>query len=238
NQDKATPSLIGDVPKGALLNQAPIFLGGQGGLVGPCRITFGTILGAGSLCRNDQLTPNRLVFEGNATKGSIPFKSGIYRNVNRVLVNNFYYLGNLFALGQWYRHVRIRFIGTEMPELLYEGLLATMDVAVNERISQLGRLARKMKSGAGEGSLQQQFATRWEEIEASLGQLYENEGNASAKDGFLSELDNHVLKGGAVYLDTIHRLNQHQAELGTNWLETIVEAVLGKMAEILPLLKI
>ncbi|MBW2639499.1 MAG: UDP-N-acetylglucosamine pyrophosphorylase, partial [Deltaproteobacteria bacterium] len=41
NQDKATPSLIGDVPRGVMLNQRPIFLGGQGGLVGPCRLEFG-----------------------------------------------------------------------------------------------------------------------------------------------------------------------------------------------------
>jgi len=35
-QDKATPSLLGDVPNGVMLKQSPIFLGGQGGLVGPC----------------------------------------------------------------------------------------------------------------------------------------------------------------------------------------------------------
>ena len=43
NQDKATPSLIGDVARGVMLNQSPIFLGGQGGLVGPCRLAYGTI---------------------------------------------------------------------------------------------------------------------------------------------------------------------------------------------------
>ena len=44
NQDKATPSLLGDVPRGVMLNQPPIFLGGQGGVVGPCRLDFGTAL--------------------------------------------------------------------------------------------------------------------------------------------------------------------------------------------------
>ncbi len=46
NQDKATASLIGDVPKGVMINQAPIFLGGQGGLVGPSRIGYGTVIAA------------------------------------------------------------------------------------------------------------------------------------------------------------------------------------------------
>ena len=33
--DKTTASLFGDVPRGVMLNQPPIFLGGQGGTVGP-----------------------------------------------------------------------------------------------------------------------------------------------------------------------------------------------------------
>ena len=61
NQDKATPSLIGDVPSVVMLNQRPIFLGGQGGLVGPCRMAFGTVIAAGSICRKDVLEPDRLV---------------------------------------------------------------------------------------------------------------------------------------------------------------------------------
>jgi UDP-N-acetylglucosamine/UDP-N-acetylgalactosamine diphosphorylase len=39
HQDKATPSLIGDVPHGVMLDQPAIFLGGQGGLC-PCGIRF------------------------------------------------------------------------------------------------------------------------------------------------------------------------------------------------------
>ena len=35
-----TASLIGDVPGGVMLNRRPIFLGGQGGLVGPVPAEF------------------------------------------------------------------------------------------------------------------------------------------------------------------------------------------------------
>lgn len=45
--DKTTASLFGDVPHGVLLNQHPIFLGGQGGTVGPVVTGFGTVVGAG-----------------------------------------------------------------------------------------------------------------------------------------------------------------------------------------------
>ena len=51
HQDKATASLIGDVPRGVMLDQPPIFLGGQGGLVGPVRIAYGTVIPAGTICR-------------------------------------------------------------------------------------------------------------------------------------------------------------------------------------------
>ena len=81
HQDKATPSLIGDVPHGVMLNQRPIFLGGQGGLVGPCRLAFGTTIAAGSICRNDVLEPGRLIFEGNVKSGSVPFIPNIYQNI-------------------------------------------------------------------------------------------------------------------------------------------------------------
>jgi bifunctional UDP-N-acetylglucosamine pyrophosphorylase/glucosamine-1-phosphate N-acetyltransferase len=41
NQDKATASLIGDVPHGVMLNQNPIFLGGQGGWWGLAALPTG-----------------------------------------------------------------------------------------------------------------------------------------------------------------------------------------------------
>ena len=92
NQDKATASLIGDVPRGVMLNQRPIFLGGQGGLVGPCRLEFGTVIAAGSIFRNDELRPERLIFGGMGKSKNIPFMSGKYHNIKRITVNNIIYI--------------------------------------------------------------------------------------------------------------------------------------------------
>ena len=64
NQDKATASLIGDVPCGVMLDQKPIFLGGQGGIIGPCRLTYGLTAAAGTIVRKDELRPDRLDFRG------------------------------------------------------------------------------------------------------------------------------------------------------------------------------
>ena len=68
NQDKATASLFGEVPHGVMLDQHPIFLGGQGGVVGPCRMAYGTVSAAGSIIRRDQLQPDCLLV-GESGKG-------------------------------------------------------------------------------------------------------------------------------------------------------------------------
>jgi UDP-N-acetylglucosamine/UDP-N-acetylgalactosamine diphosphorylase len=238
NQDKATPSLIGDVPRGVMLNQHPIFLGGQGGLVGPCRIAYGTIIGAGSLCRKDQLDENRLVFEGCSGKGSLPFKAGVYRTIQRILHNNFYYLGNLIALHQWYRNVRARFVGSQMPAPLYQGLLATLDMAYEERIKQLLRLAGKMQDTAGQNVLQRKFKENSLLIEKKLRELYDSQGDQGLKKQFLEVLERNTQPSEPVYLETIHRLSIKEALIGTAWLDSIVRNMLENMIEILPTLKV
>ncbi len=144
NQDKATPSLIGDVPRGVILNQRPIFLGGQGGLVGPCRLEFGTVTSAGSIIRKDELRPGRLIFSGTGKDGSIPFMPGIYQNIKRIVLNNIVYIANLIALMQWYTYVRSQFISDDFTEPLFVGLKEKLRMAIDERIQRLKALSQKM----------------------------------------------------------------------------------------------
>src|SRR6056297_117292 len=121
-QDKATASLIGEVPDGVMLDKRPIFLGGQGGLVGPCRLAYGITIAAGTIYRKDELRPDRLIFGGSEKGGNIAYKPGVYRNVKRIFLNNLIYIGNLMALGKWYREVRAQFLSNRFPQALYNGL--------------------------------------------------------------------------------------------------------------------
>ena len=107
NQDKATPSLLGDVPRGVMLDQPPIFLGGQGGIVGPSRVEYGTVTAAGTILRKDVLVPSQLVFGEDNKGGSIPYVANVYSNTKRVNTNNIIYIANLIALMRWYEHVHI-----------------------------------------------------------------------------------------------------------------------------------
>ena len=78
-----------------MLNQAPIFLGGQGGLVGPCRLEYGTVIAAGTIHRKDELRPDRLIFGGGGKSGNVPYDAGRYHGEKRILTNNIIYIANL-----------------------------------------------------------------------------------------------------------------------------------------------
>ena len=122
SQDKATASLIGDVPRGMMLNRKPIFLGGQGGLVGPCRLNFGITVAAGTIVRKDEIREDRLIFGGEGKGGNVSFAPGKYPGNKRIIMNNVIYIGNLIALQQWYRQVRTLFVSKRFPETLMLGL--------------------------------------------------------------------------------------------------------------------
>ena len=148
NQDKATASLIGDVPKGVMLNQPPIFLGGQGGLVGPCRLTYATTVAAGTIVRKDELRPGRLL-SGDAEKSdNLPYAPGKHLNKKRVVANNIAYIANLIALSQWYQQVRGLFISEDFPEALLNGLKEKLNCAISERMDRLEAFYNKINASA------------------------------------------------------------------------------------------
>ncbi|WP_054689585.1 hypothetical protein [Desulfosarcina cetonica] len=249
NQDKATASLIGDVPNGVMLNQAPIFLGGQGGLVGPCRVAFGTVIAAGSIYRKDQLKPDRLVFEGGGRGGSVPYTTGIYRSVKRQVMNNFVYLGNLVALMAWYTHVRSRFVGDFYPLELHKGLVDTLNSAIAERVKRFGSFCEKldlskqryleqMGEGASATLLRQKEALYThrirvdETIAAFLDQIARH-GNPNFESTIQNQIDS---VGDACYLDVIKSLDPRKSADGTQWLQEITDQVTKRLLGLFPAL--
>ena len=101
HQDKATASLMGDAPRGVMLDNAAIFLGGQGGLVGPARIAYGTVIPAGVVHRQDVLLENQLITPAPSAAAARAFTPGHYKAIRRIVGNNLIYLGNIFALKAW-----------------------------------------------------------------------------------------------------------------------------------------
>jgi UDP-N-acetylglucosamine/UDP-N-acetylgalactosamine diphosphorylase len=146
HQDKATASLVGDVPHGVLLNQPAIFLGGQGGLVGPCAIAFGTVIPAGQIWRGDVTEIGHLVAKP-AFRSTIdmPYDTRQYHGVKRVLRNNLRYIGNILALDLWHRVVRAPFmLGDPYRAACHAGARRRLAEILSERLVRLDELAQKV----------------------------------------------------------------------------------------------
>lgn len=211
NQDKATASLIGDVPRGVLLVEQPIFLGGQGGLVGPCRIAYGSVIAAGGVCRKDILEENRLYMPPAPVERTIPFKPGRYGNIDRIVKNNLIYIGNIRALKAWYQNVRALFIRDEFDQACFDGALANLDLILNERFQRLEQFAEKA-CPAGSGV---------PEVGKTIGNISKPWNPSSAPDELLGELK---AAGKSDYITAVQGLSSTARVAAVSWLQRIVDA--------------
>jgi UDP-N-acetylglucosamine/UDP-N-acetylgalactosamine diphosphorylase len=248
NQDKATPSLIGDVPRGVMLNQPPIFLGGQGGLVGPVRIAYGTVIAAGVVYRKDVLEEGKLLLGHSPIDRDPNYYPGLYWYVKEPVLNNTNYIANLIALKQWYIEVRSQFFqGDAMSQLLYEGVIDKVNMAVTERIERFRELAQNMpesikqyraimKDEASQILLkqEQELFERWQEIEDVFHANQDNPGDLAMRDPFLEEISSHITESGSDYVALIQGLDASWSAKGTTWLQGIVDDINQQVLQRLP----
>jgi UDP-N-acetylglucosamine/UDP-N-acetylgalactosamine diphosphorylase len=223
--DKATASLIGDVPHGVMLNQPPIFLGGQGGLVGPCVIAYGTVIPAGQIWRGDIREPGRLTAKGSIRGNlSLPYDTRVYRGVSRILANNLYYIGNIMALDLWYRVFRSRFmLGDTFQAACHAGARQRLSQILTERIMRLSELADKVRLSLslqkGEDAVleQQVFVDQWPEAKTILESRINARENAPVP-GAIAACINKLPRDN--YLKAIQSLDRTVAGQLTGWLES------------------
>jgi len=237
HQDKATPSLLGDVPRGVLLDQPPIFLGGQGGLVGPSGVAFGAVIPAGVIQRKDVINSGLVIAEEQRKAASGGFLAGAYRSIDRIIRNNLTYIGNICALRAWYQNARPIFMSDDnFQSACLAGAFARLDSILRERITRLEELAEKMsfsielheKSGNGAAPyLRQQkiFSDGWEEMKEKILRLAEFDGDASRKDPFLAELAGG--QGRQKYLEAMPSLTAKAKSCASGWLQSIVDRASG-----------
>jgi bifunctional UDP-N-acetylglucosamine pyrophosphorylase / glucosamine-1-phosphate N-acetyltransferase len=243
NQDKATPSLIGDVPRGVMLNQRPIFLGGHGGIIGPCILEFGTVTAAGTICRKDELRPDRLIASGLKRDINIPYIPSAFSNVKKISRANILYVANLLALNQWYEHVRTAFFSSIFPETLYAGLKQKLAMAIDERLKQLKAYCMNFesKSGSSEPSLNMRLMLelkgRWDELENYLREAKKIRLDAQLSDPFLESLEKTIQTEGKNYIAVIKGLPDKSSESGTRWLQSIVDRIIVDCSGIISSLK-
>jgi hypothetical protein len=193
--DKATPSLIGDVPHGVFLRQPRIFLGGLSGIVGPQKIGFGSFTLAGQVIRRE-VPPNRIV--GDAARSIDKEFHALNRFPSRILKLNLGYIGQLVALQAWYRHVRLARIPTcseyEDLRIVTQAAADLLSVSIDERVHRL-----------------QQFLEERELIIPPLPSTV-----------LPCPLRIESSKPYIDHIDWVSRLSDADVQLGISWLEAIV----------------
>ena len=222
NQDKATASLLGDVPRGVMLREPPIFLGGQGGLVGPARIGFGTVIAAGSVWRGDCPEGGKLLRGEGQPASAEAFHPGLYGDIRRRVTNNVLYLANLVALRAVVPPRALPLPGRSGDGGgAYQGALETLESAMAERLTRFKALAGKMGKSLelGERFLpeetrgmilrqQREFRERWPELEACLTERREDEAGREERDEFLAKLAPVRAEQGNDYIRVIRSLDR------------------------------
>ena len=240
--DKTTASLIGDVPQGVMLNQPAIFLGGQGGIVGPVRLGYGNVTSAGTILRKDILESNKLIIAKTHRAGVFRSVPDFYAGLPRLLENNILYLANLAALEQWYIHVRQTFFNSqELGGLIYAGVLSKLELAKKERIKRLKAMTDKVESSLDKyGDKARSVAGKRELCDniERISQLFSGEivekSGLEARDSFLEAFIDHRKENDGAYVEVVQSLPVGVSETGTAWLQEIIDEISRQAATVLP----
>jgi hypothetical protein len=241
NQDKATPSMIGNVHQGVMLRSKPIFLGGQGGLVGPVRIGYGCISAAGSIIRKNEIKNDRLILGGSFKVMSIPRQFNVYKNISHIFNNNVYYIAGLIALKSWYKYVRSLFIYDDFSKILIKEMQETLDDCIKERILRLKIFCDKVEES--KKILLSKVKNRESQSIVVHDKAIEN--FKLAKQIFQANLKNDTLnKQGKQFIESIQKKNREpqkkyieiiqnletdDVEKGTLWLFDIERSMVEKL---------
>lgn len=235
HQDKATASLIGDVPRGVLLNQPAIFLGGQGGLVGPSAIAFGTVIPAGQIWRGDVTEANRLVAKPSFRRPiNTPYDPRQYHGIRHVLKNNLLYIGNILALDLWYRVFRAPFMRLDPFQVAcYDGARRRLAEILDERLSRLDEFAKKVSQSLSldlpnpAADEHRAFVAAWPALKEALA------AHVAARDAVVAPEAVQTIAcrlPGKDYLREIQSLSPDAAQTLTAWLATCPAATAALQA--------
>jgi UDP-N-acetylglucosamine/UDP-N-acetylgalactosamine diphosphorylase len=244
--DKTTASLIGDVPRGVMLNKPPIFLGGQGGIVGPLRMSYGNVVAAGSVLREDVDMEKQLIVSKGHSGKVVDLIPRAYPGLSRVVKNNILYVANLIALEQWYLHVRKMFFEhQEFGHLIFTAILENLHIAKEERLKRLKDMAAKMlvssdkeKGRAKIIRAKQEFYEKSKLFEELLASDAGKTAGEEKRNQFLNAFVKYREEHGGNYIEVIQSLPPHVSTGGTQWLDAIVHVICGQAGKALPALKL
>jgi hypothetical protein len=241
NQDKATASMMGNVHQGVMLKSKPIFLGGQGGLVGPVRIGYGCITAAGSIIRKNELKNDRILLSSGFKNVSLPRQFYIYKNVSHIFNNNIYYIAGLICLHAWYKHIRPLFVYDDFSRELIRGMQDNLDLCIKERIYHLKNFCEKLnlskeilfsktKDKKSRSILIHEKAMeKIKKAEKIFKIEIDNKNLNKAGEKFIRIIEKKIDRAEKKYISVIQSLESYDCEKGTHWLFDIEKKIINKL---------
>ncbi len=230
-------SLIGDA-RGVLLRSAPIFVGGQCGLVGPLHIDFGSVVAAGSVVRRD--VPAGVVhFEKLENQQAGSFDREIYTGLKRKFLTTAKLIGNLRALDAWYEQVRLPF-ADDYQKPLYRAAQQQARAHVAERIQRLEKIIAKLErsiaktTASGAEPLAKFHGEHRRLIECQpriVEVLARPDSGAPAPVAFLEQYE--TGRASIAHIDAVRRLDASAAEAAAGWLDQIAQEPVRLLDEML-----
>lgn len=229
--DKATPSIFGDVPRGVLLREPRIFLGGLAASVGPMQVGYGSFLGPGEVYRRD-VKEGKFQLGERRAQLSLDVDLRILTGLRAKIRKNLAFVGNLVALWRWYREARPLLVGGDpWRRLSFEAGQETVEEAVAERIRQLDKLvglvpesidALKAAGAEGQAAEQAALATRWPAAREVVAGYRDIAGDRPAAEVALDALAG---RADQPYVDAVRGLPAVAQAAVTTWLRSVASTL-------------
>jgi UDP-N-acetylglucosamine/UDP-N-acetylgalactosamine diphosphorylase len=219
-------SLIGDV-RGVLLRSAPIFVGGQCGLVGPVHVDFGSVIAAGSVVRRD--VPAGVVHVENLENQQAGnFDREIYTGLKRKFLTTAKLIGNLRALDAWYEQVRLPF-ADDCQKPLYRAAQQQARAHVAERVKRLETIIAKLERSIGKSSAQGDATLRKFHAEhrrlidchSRIREILTAAPGPAAPAGFLEQYEQ--ARASWPHIDAVRKLEESSAAAAAEWLHQMAQ---------------
>jgi len=222
---KATASMFGDVPRGVFLRQKRIFLGGMVGAVGPLKVGYGSVVGAGSMLRNDLGDEEFVLVSAHddvrrAVEAAGPMKPA---KVAAVIEHNLNYLAQLRALLLWYTAVRWVYCGRfRLGSMLNQQVQGILAVTADERIKRLREFAVVIDESQARkpGKLPLR-----ERVDAAIEALMQAE--LPQDEAVIDNVTEPSLQRDAGYLATMADLDGDIVAAGQAWLQGAVDVCMA-----------
>lgn len=232
-------SLFGDA-RGVLLKSAPIFLGGQCGLVAPLHVDFGAVTAAGSIVRRD-VGPDCVKFETAQTGMLAGFDREAYPSLRRKFLSTADLIGALWALDVWYEKVRLAYADDRLKPL-YEAARKQATDHIKERVNRLEKIIDKLPRSLEKADAAAQNQTERKDVRAEHRTILENRQaivdrllrapeETPAPEEFAREYE--TARDGRSHVEAVQSLTAESAKSAASWLGGIAARYRAEVGQIL-----